>query len=80
MLDIDYKKDFLKIISKIKNGTNKIKKQVEKILETPEIGKPMKYGRKGTREVYIALYRLAYAYMPSENKLIFLKIYHKDEQ
>jgi len=82
MLDIDYKKGFLKVISKIKNESDKakIKKQVEKILENPEVGKPMMYGRKGTREVYVAPYRLAYSYNSSENKIIFLDIYHKDEQ
>ena len=82
MLNIDYKKDFLKVISKIKNESNKIKikKQVEKIIENPEIGKPMRYGRKGTREVYVIPYRLAYSYSSSENKIIFLDIYHKDKQ
>lgn len=82
MLNIEHKKGFLKKISKIKNQADKvkIKKQVEKILENPEVGKPMMYGRKGTREVYVAPYRLAYCYIPSENRLIFLDIYHKDEQ
>ncbi|MBI4919335.1 type II toxin-antitoxin system RelE/ParE family toxin [archaeon] len=82
MLDVEYKKDFLKVISKIKDAgfKEKVKKQVEKIIETPEIGKPMRYGRKGTREVYISPYRLAYAYFPLENKLIFLDVYHKDAQ
>jgi len=82
MLDIYYKKDFLKVISKIKNDTikRKIKKQIEKILENPEIGKPMRYSRKGSREVYVAPYRLAYSYNSSENKIIFLDIYHKDKQ
>lgn len=82
MLNIDFKKDFLKKISKIKNNTDKVKvkKQVEKILKNPEIGKPMKYGRKGTREIYIAPYRSAYACISSEDKIIFLDIYRKDEQ
>lgn len=82
MLSIDYKKNFLKTISKIKNKAikEKIKKQIEKILENPEIGKPMMYSRKGTRELYIAPYRLAYAYMPLENKIVLLEIYHKDKQ
>ncbi|MBI1969841.1 type II toxin-antitoxin system RelE/ParE family toxin [Candidatus Woesearchaeota archaeon] len=82
MLTIDYEEDFLKVISKIKHQEvkEKIKKQIEKIIDNPEIGKPMRYNRKGTREVYIAPYRLAYAYIPSEHKLIFLEIYHKDEQ
>ena len=82
MLNIEYKKGFLKIISKIKNQADKekIKKHVEKILENPEIGKPMMYGRKGTREVYVAPYRLAYSYNASENSIVFLDVYHNDEQ
>ncbi|MFH1053933.1 MAG: type II toxin-antitoxin system RelE/ParE family toxin [Candidatus Woesearchaeota archaeon] len=82
MLSIEYKKGFLKAISKLKDSLlrEKVKKQVEKIIENPEIGKPMRYNRKGTREVYASPYRLAYAYIPNENKLIFLGIYHKDEQ
>ena len=80
MLIIEHKKDFLKKISKIKNPAfkSKVKKKVAKILDNPEIGKTMRYSRKGTRELYISPYRLAYAYIPSENKIIFLDIYHKD--
>ena len=80
MLDVEYKRRFLDIISKIKNPAlkEKIKKQVEKILDNPEIGKPMRYTRKGTRELYVKPYRLAYSY--SNHKIIFLDIYHKAEQ
>ena len=82
MLTIDYKTGFLKRVSKIKNETfkEKVKTQIEKIIENPEVGKPMRHMRKGTRELYIKPYRLAYAYIKSENKLVFLEIYHKDEQ
>lgn len=82
MLTIDYKKDFLRKIEKIKNQTFKerVVKQIEKILENPEVGKPMRYSRKGTREVYVQPYRLSYAYLKSENKIVFLEIYHKDLQ
>lgn len=82
MLNIDYKPDFLKKISKIKDNSLKeqIKKQVRKIIENPEIGKPMKYNRKGTRELYISPFRLSYTYLKNENKVIFLDFYHKDEQ
>ena len=82
MLNVEYKKEFLKEISKIKNNAfkEKIKKQVEKILDMPKIDKPMRYDRKGTRELYISPYRLAYAYIPIENKLIFLDLYHKNKQ
>ncbi|MFQ5621274.1 MAG: type II toxin-antitoxin system RelE/ParE family toxin [Candidatus Nanoarchaeia archaeon] len=79
---IEYKPDFLKTIKKIKDATfkEKVKKKVEKIIENPEIGKPMRYNRKGTRELYVEPYRLAYAFIPEEGKIIFLGIYHKDEQ
>ena len=58
----------------------KIIKQFSKIKENPEIGKPMKNVRKGTREVYISPFRLSYAYIKNEDKLIFLDLYHKDQQ
>ena len=60
---------------------NRSKSEIQKSLKFyTKIGKPMKHGRKGTREVYVAPYRLAYSYIHSENKIIFLDIYHKDEQ
>ncbi len=82
MLTIEYRDTLLKTISRIKDSTTKekIKKQIKKIVEHPEIGKPMRYTRKGTRELYIGSYRLAYAYFKEEKKLIFLDLYHKDEQ
>ncbi|MCH8328823.1 MAG: type II toxin-antitoxin system RelE/ParE family toxin, partial [Nanoarchaeota archaeon] len=58
----------------------KIKKQIAKIIESPEIGKPMRYSRKGTRELHIQPFRISYAYMKDKNKIIFLDIYPKDEQ
>lgn len=58
----------------------KLKKQIAKIVENPEAGKPMRYSRKGTREVYIASFRLSYIFFKNENKVVFLDIYHKEEQ
>ncbi len=82
MLKVEYSDDLLKTISKIKDAfvKEKVKKQIKKIVEKPTIGKPMKYARKGTREIYIGSYRLAYAYIKDKNKLVFLELYHKDEQ
>ena len=79
---IEHRENFLKKISKIKHQALKeqIKKQVEKIIENPEIGKPMRYSRKGTRESYVNPYRLAYAYYQLEEKIVFIDLYHKDEQ
>ncbi|MDP2673141.1 MAG: type II toxin-antitoxin system RelE/ParE family toxin [Nanoarchaeota archaeon] len=75
-------KDFTRILDKIKDNSLKIKikKQIKKIIENPEIGKPMRHNRKGTREVYVSPFRLSYFYSQEENKVIFLDFYHKDEQ
>ncbi len=79
--EVEYNPDFERIIKKIDNTIKeKVKKQIIKIIENPEIGKPMQYARKGTREVYIKSFRLSYAYVPEENKIIFLDLYHKDGQ
>ena len=82
MLTIEYSDNVLKTINKIKDRLIKeqIKKQIKKMLENPEIGKPMRYARKGTRELYIGSFRLAYSYLKKEKKIILLDLYHKDEQ
>ncbi len=82
MLEIEYKDNFLKRIRKIKDNSVKehIKKQIKKIIEDPEIGKPMRNVRKKTREVYLRSFRLSYAYIKNENKIIFLDFYHKNSQ
>ncbi len=56
----------------------KIMKQIEKIVAEPDIGKPMRYQRQGTREVYVSPLQLSYAY--EHDTLYFLDIYHKNEQ
>ena len=82
MPNVERSDQFIFLFSKIKNKAEqeRIDKQIRKIIESPEIGKPMRYGRKGTREAYIGSFRLSYAYFKEENKLVFLDLYHKDEQ
>ena len=82
MVNVDRHPQFSKIFEKIKDNVlrEKIKKQIEKIIMNPEIGKPMMYNRKGTREVYVSPYRLSYMYSKEEDKIILLDLYHKDEQ
>ncbi len=82
MVSVDYDQHFLKLFQKLKDTAikEKIKKQIAKIIENPEIGKPMRYSRKGTRELYIASFRLSYMYSKEENKVILTDLYHKDEQ
>jgi mRNA-degrading endonuclease RelE of RelBE toxin-antitoxin system len=82
MVEIRFDKKFTVLFSKIKDNSlkEKISKQIKKISEYPEIGKPMRYDRKGTREVYIKPFRLSYTYIKSEDIVYVLDIYHKDEQ
>ncbi|MBU0906859.1 MAG: type II toxin-antitoxin system RelE/ParE family toxin [Nanoarchaeota archaeon] len=55
-------------------------KLVEKIILNPNVGKPMKYERKNTREVYLPPFRISYAYDKSSDTLTFLNVYHKKKQ
>ena len=82
MVNVDYGPNFSKLFYKLKDKSLKerIKKQITKIIDNPEIGKPMMYNRKGTREVYVSPFRLSYIYVKEEDKVIFLDLYHKDEQ
>ena len=81
MVKYTYAPKFQKTFKKLDNSLKiQIKKLVNKIIENPEIGKPMKYNRKGTREVYAGSFRLSYSYDKNVDELIFLTIYHKDEQ
>ena len=82
MVNVNFGPSFEKVFKKIKNFAVKdqLKKQIEKIIENPEVGKPMRYGRKGTREIYVAPYRLSYAWIKAEDKVVFLDLYHKDFQ
>ena len=82
MVKIQYDPSFEKPLRKISDENLKlrVKKQIQKIIENPEIGKPMRYTRKGTREIYVPPFRLSYAYLKNEDTIVFLDLYHKDEQ
>ena len=82
MVTVSFNPSFEKTINKIKDKRLKlkVKKQISRIINNPEIGKPMRFSRKGTREVYIAPFRLSYAYLKDEDKIIILDLYHKDAQ
>ena len=81
MVIISYDSEFQRIFNRLDKSIKiKVEKALIKIIENPEIGKPMRYIRKGTREVYISPFRLSYSYIPQDNKIIILNLYHKDEQ
>jgi mRNA-degrading endonuclease RelE of RelBE toxin-antitoxin system len=73
--------NFKKIFKKLdKNIKDQIKKIIRKIIENPEIGKPMRYERKRTRELYISPFRFSYAYDSSKDIIYLLDLYHKKKQ
>lgn len=81
MVIVDYDINFKRIFNKLdKNIKEKVEKILIKIINNPLIGKPMRYARKGTRELYIKPFRLSYAYIPHEDKIILLDLYHKKKQ
>ncbi|MDO8459878.1 MAG: type II toxin-antitoxin system RelE/ParE family toxin [Nanoarchaeota archaeon] len=63
-----------------KNQIDRIEKLIFKIVKNPEIGKPMRFDRKDTREVYAGSFRLSYSYFKDEEIIFLLDFYHKDEQ
>ena len=55
---------FRKEVTKIKDNKlkEKLQKQIENIIDSPELGKPLRYNLKGERTICIRPYRLIYAY------------------
>lgn len=82
MVRVIFDDKFQRAISKIKNKSfrEQVDKQIEKIIINPEVGKPMRHGRKGTREVYVSSFRLSYCYYQHKDFIEFLYFYHKDKQ
>ncbi|MEK6850318.1 MAG: type II toxin-antitoxin system RelE/ParE family toxin [Nanoarchaeota archaeon] len=82
MVKIDFDENFKRTVSKIKDMSvkSRIEKLLFKIKDNPEIGKPMKHNRKGTRELYLPPFRLSYAHDKNNGIVVILDLYHKDEQ
>lgn len=82
MVNVIFDKKFKDLFSKIKDNSTQLKiiKQIEKIKTNPEVGKPMRNVRRGTRELYIKPFRLSYEYLKDQDMVYILDIYHKDEQ
>lgn len=82
MVKVVFEENFRNIFSKIKDNLlkEKIIKQIEKIKNNPEVDKPMRYNRKGTRELYIKPFRLSYKYISEMNVIYILDLYHKKKQ
>lgn len=79
---VDFDEHFKRTLFKIKDKSiiERIEKLLIKIKNNPEIGKPMRNLRKGTREVYAGSFRLSYAYDKTNQIIVILNFYHKDGQ
>ncbi len=53
-------------------------KKMDKILENPELSKPLGNILSGTRRAHIGHFVLIYEIVESENKIVFLKFAHHD--
>jgi len=73
---IAYSEKFERDVNKVRDSLLKerVKDQVRKIAESPEVGKPLQYGLKGERTVRISPYRLIYAVQG--DPLILLRFEH----
>jgi mRNA-degrading endonuclease RelE of RelBE toxin-antitoxin system len=82
MVKVEFDDNFVRNVSKIKDSSIKerLEKLFFKIKENPEIGKPMRFSRKGTREVYVGSFRLSYIYIKEQDLIKILELYHKDNQ
>jgi addiction module RelE/StbE family toxin len=69
-----FEREFKKADGSIKE---KAVKQIKKIIEEPETGKPLRYDLKGERTVYVKPYRIIYSYF--NNQINFLRFEHRGE-
>ncbi len=75
MVKITSSNQFKKEIKRLDSfNRERLEKQIRKILENPEIGKPLRY-RRGERALYIRPFRIIYAF--KEDNLILLKFGHR---
>lgn len=70
---------FEREFKKIKDAglKEKLKKQMKKITENPNFGKPLRYDLKGEWTIYVKPYRLIYKV--EDDKLILLRFEHRDK-
>ncbi len=76
MVDILYTDKFEKEIKKLDSSIKaKVIKKIEKIIQDPKIGKPLRYDLKGERAIYVRPYRVIYHF--SQNTITFLRVEHR---
>ena len=78
MVEVIYTEKFER---EFKKADNSIKqqavKQINKIIVSPEIGKPLQYDLKGERTVYVKPFRIIYSFF--NNTIHFLRFEHRKD-
>jgi len=76
---IAYTEKFQRDVRKVRNSSlrTRLEKQIAKVAENPEFGKPLRYGLKGEWTIRIKPYRLIYAVRGDQ--LILLRFEHRGE-
>ena len=61
--EVVWTKKFERELRKLRDKTvkDRVKERIQKILDDPETGKPLRFALKGERSVYVQPYRLIYA-------------------
>ena len=74
---IVYTQKFERDVKKIRDGLVKerLAKQIRKVVEDPEVGKPLRYGLKGEWTIRVPPYRLIYAVQG--DRLVLLRFEHR---
>lgn len=75
--EIVWSDKFRREVTKIKDNKlkEKLQKQIQNIVECPELGKPLRYDLKGERTIYIKPYRLIYSHQGTT--LYLLRFEHR---
>jgi mRNA-degrading endonuclease RelE of RelBE toxin-antitoxin system len=75
--EIVYTVKFERDVKKVRDSLlkEKLEKQIRKIAESPDFGKPLRYGLKGESTIRVTPYRLIYAVQG--NRLILLRFEHR---
>jgi addiction module RelE/StbE family toxin len=70
-----FEQDFKKI--RDRSIQERVERQIRKVTENPDFGKPLRYSLKGEWSIYVRPYRLIYKV--EGDKLILLRFEHRKE-
>ena len=75
-MDAAFTKRFLSDVKKLKKDLRvELEKAIEKILEHPHAGKPLKHSFKGCRSARVGKFRIIY--MEEKGKMVFVAFEHR---